>query len=203
MVLQQDKGSAPPPFDTGLPRTQSSEDVPRWLVVLGMAAACTLLVALLRYAIDLLGVVFLIILVGFSIRAVSDWLTEGESVSAWALAAVFAGLFGTAMVGFWLFGSRDVTTGALERGLPPPVLAVVGLVRGARLGTACAARWRWRRHCAVNTGNVGGAAVGIRAFGRRGVATGRAGVAVRASVSRIWLGVVVARAEACLAGQRR
>src|SRR6478735_3249342 len=124
MVLQQDKGGAPQPFDTGLPRTQSSEDVPRWLVVLGIAAAGTLLVALLRYAIDLLGVVFLIILVGFSIRAVSDWLTEGESVSGWALAAVFAGLFGTAMVGFWLFGSRDVTTGALERGLPPPVMAV-------------------------------------------------------------------------------
>jgi hypothetical protein len=124
MVLQQDKGSAPQPFDTGLPRTQSSEDVPRWLIILGMAAACTLLVALLRYAIDLLGVVFLIILVGFSIRAVSDWLTEGESVSAWALAAVFAGLFGTVLVGFWLFGSRDMTTGALERGLPPPVLAV-------------------------------------------------------------------------------
>jgi hypothetical protein len=124
MVLQQDKGSAPQPFDTGLPRTQSTEDVPRWLVVLGMVAACTLLVALLRYAIDLLGVVFLIILVGFSIRAVSDWLTEGESVSAWALAAVFAGLFGTVLVGFWLFGSRDMTTGALERGLPPRVLAV-------------------------------------------------------------------------------
>jgi hypothetical protein len=124
MVLQRDKGSAPPPFDTGLPRTQSSEDVPRWLVVLGIAAACTLLVALLRYAIDLLGVVFLIILVGFSIRAVSDWLTEGESVSAWALVAVLAGLFGTVLVGLWLFGSRDMTTGALERGLPSPVLAV-------------------------------------------------------------------------------
>ena len=124
MVLQQDKGSAPPPFDTGLPRTQSSEDVPRWLVVLGIAAACTLLVALLRYAIDLLGVVFLIILVGFYIRAFSDWLTEGESVSAWALVAVLAGLFGTVLVGLWLFGSRDMTTGALERGLPTPVLAV-------------------------------------------------------------------------------
>src|SRR4029077_13249142 len=72
----------------------------------------------------LLGVVFLIILVGFSIRAVSDWLTEGESVSVWALAAVFAGLSGTVLVGLWLFGSRDMTTGALERGLPPPVLAV-------------------------------------------------------------------------------
>jgi hypothetical protein len=124
MVLQQDNGNAPLPFDTGLPRTQSSEDVPRWLIVLGVAAACTLLIALLRYAIDLLGVVFLIILVGFSIRAVSDWLTEGESVSAWALAAVFAGLFGTVLVGLWLFGSRDITSGALERGLPSPVMAV-------------------------------------------------------------------------------
>ena len=137
MVLQQDKGSAPQPFDTGLPRTQSSEDVPRWLVVLGMAAACTLLVALLRYAIDLLGVVFLIILVGFSIRAVSDWLTEGESVSAWALAAVFAGLFGTAMVGFWLFGSRDMTTGALERGLPPTVQAVSDWFEAHGWGKEC------------------------------------------------------------------
>src|SRR6476469_244702 len=125
MVLQQDKGSAPQPFDTGLPRTQSSEDVPRWLIVLGMAAACTLLVALLRYAIDLLGVVFLIILVGFSIRAVSDWLTEGESVSGWAMAAVFAGLFGTAGVSLWLFGSRDMTAGAIERGVPAPVLTAM------------------------------------------------------------------------------
>jgi Bacterial Ig-like domain (group 3) len=124
MVLQRDKGSAPPEFDTGLPRSQSSDDVPRWLVVLGIVAACTLLVALLRYAIDLLGVVFLIILVGFSFRAVSDWLTEGESVSAWALGAVLAGLFGTMLVGSWLFGLRDVTTGPLEQGVPSPVLAV-------------------------------------------------------------------------------
>jgi hypothetical protein len=124
MILQQDKGSAPQPFDTGLPRTQPSDDVPRWLIILGIVAACTLLVGLLRYAIDLLGVVFLIILVGFSIRAVSDWLTEGESVSLWALAAVFAGLFGTVMVGLWLFGSRDLTSGALEQGVPTPVLAV-------------------------------------------------------------------------------
>jgi hypothetical protein len=130
MILQQDKGSAPQSFDTGLPRVQTSEDVPRWLIVLGMVAACTLLVALLRYAIDLLGVVFLIILVGFSIRTVSDWLTEGESVSAWALAAVFAGLFGTVLVGMWLFGARDIATGTLERGLPSPVMTVANWLEG-------------------------------------------------------------------------
>jgi len=121
MVLQQDKGAGPPPFDTGLPRAQSQEDVPRWLVIIGIVAACTLLVALLRYAIDLLGVVFLIILVGFSIRAVSDWLTEGESVSGWALGAVFAGLFGTVVVGLWLFGSRDFSGPASDGALPAPI----------------------------------------------------------------------------------
>ena len=155
MVLQQDKGSAPPPFDTGLPRTQSSEDVPRWLVVLGMAAACTLLVALLRYAIDLLGVVFLIILVGFSIRAVSDWLTEGESVSALGAGRRLRGpvrhcagrLLAVRVARHDDRRARTGTAAASDGG--------VGLVRGARLGTACAARWRWRRHCAVNTGNVG------------------------------------------------
>ena len=45
-----------------------------------------------------------------------------------------------------------------------------GLVRGARLGTTRAARWRRRPHCAVNTRNVCGATVGIGAFGRRGAA---------------------------------
>jgi Bacterial Ig-like domain (group 3) len=125
MVLQQDKGKNPSPFDTGLPRVQTSEDVPRWLLVLGIVAALTLLIALLRYAIDLLGVVFLIILVGFSIRAISDWLTEGESVSGWALAAVVAGLMGTVMVGLLLFGSRDVTEGYIESRMPSPILVVM------------------------------------------------------------------------------
>jgi Bacterial Ig-like domain (group 3) len=84
-------------------------DVPRWLVLFGLTAGMTLLVALLRYAIDLLGVVFVIILVGFALRAVSDWLTEGESVSAWALSALSLGLTGTLVVGLWLFNSRELT----------------------------------------------------------------------------------------------
>lgn len=126
MVLQQDNApDGPQGFDSGLPRVQTSEDVPRWLVILGLVAGLTLFVALLRYAIDLLGVVFLIIVVGFSIRALSDWLTEGESVSLWALAAVSGGLFGTLTVALWLFGSHDRTASALERKLPQPVLSTV------------------------------------------------------------------------------
>ncbi len=126
MALQQDNGpDGPQGFDSGLPRVQTSEEVPRWLVILGLVAGLTLFVALLRYAIDLLGVVFLIIVVGFSIRALSDWLTEGESVSGWALAAVSGGLFGTLAVSLWLFGSHDRAAAVFERKLPEPVLATV------------------------------------------------------------------------------
>jgi hypothetical protein len=84
----------------------------------------TLLVALLRYAIDLLGVVFVIILVGFALRAVGDWLTEGESVSGWALSALSLGLTGTLLVGLWLFHSGDLTRRGIE--LPGPVQRTVG-----------------------------------------------------------------------------
>jgi Bacterial Ig-like domain (group 3) len=125
MVLQRDKGiGLPAQFNTGLPPVQTTEEVPRWLAVLGLTAALTLLVALLRFAIDLLGVVFLIIFVGFSIRTISDWLTEGESVSAWALGAVISGLAGTAFVVLWLFGSNSALDG-IESRLPGPALASV------------------------------------------------------------------------------
>jgi hypothetical protein len=128
MVLQRDKGiGSPAQFNTGLPPVQTTEEVPRWLAILGLTAALTLFVALLRYAIDLLGVVFLIILVGFSIRTISDWLTEGESVSTWALAAVISGLAGTTFVVMWLFGSNSALEG-IESRLPAPVRASVGLL---------------------------------------------------------------------------
>lgn len=126
MVLQRDKGiGSPAQFNTGLPRVQTTEEVPRWLAIFGVTAALTLLIALLRYAIDLLGVVFLIILVGFSIRTISDWLTEGESVSTWALGAVISGLAGTAFVVIWLFGSNPALEG-IESRLPAPVRISVG-----------------------------------------------------------------------------
>lgn len=123
-MAQRDKGGAPDSFETGLPPAQSGEDVPRWLVGLGSLAGFALLIALLRYAIDLLGVVFVIILVGFAIRAISDWLTEGESVSAWAMSALSLGLTGTVLVAVWLLNSGDVASSSLQR-LPGPVQRTV------------------------------------------------------------------------------
>jgi len=125
MVFQRDKGVPSDSFETGLPPAQSGEDVPRWLVILGLVAGLTLLVALLRYAVDLLGVVFVIILVGFAIRALSDWLTEGESVSGWAMSALSLGLMGTVLVGLWLFNSHDIATESLQNRLPGPVQRTV------------------------------------------------------------------------------
>src|SRR5262245_9857533 len=87
------------------PPARTSEDLPRWAFILVGAVALTFLLALVRFAIDLLGVVFLIILVGFSIRTISDWLTEEESVSAWAMSAVSTGLMGTMLVGLWIFSA--------------------------------------------------------------------------------------------------
>lgn len=111
-------------FQPRLPRAQAGEDVPRWLVALGLAASVTLLIALLRYAIDLLGVVLVIILVGFAIRTVSDWLTEGETVSGWAMSALSMSLTGTVLVGIWLFNSQG--TDGIEARLPGPVQRSVG-----------------------------------------------------------------------------
>jgi Bacterial Ig-like domain (group 3) len=125
MVFQPDKDAPQDSFETGLPTAQSGEDVPRWLVILGLVAGFTLLVALLRYAVDLLGVVFVIILVGFAIRALSDWLTEGESVSGWAMSALSLGLMGTVLVGLWLFNSRDMASEAIQTRLPGPIQRTV------------------------------------------------------------------------------
>lgn len=103
-------------------RARRGGDSSRWLVVLGVVAGLTLFVALLRYAIDLLGVAFVIALVGFALRTVSDWLTEEESLSAWAMSAVSFSLIGTVLVGVWLFNSRD---GSSEVMLPGPVARAV------------------------------------------------------------------------------
>jgi hypothetical protein len=125
MRFQRDSGSLPDFRDAGLSRAESGQDVPRWLVMLGAVAGCTLFVALVRYAIDLLGVVFVIILVGFAIRALSDWLTEGESVSGWAMSALSLGLTGTVLVGMWLASSSDLSGSNLERRLPGPIQSSV------------------------------------------------------------------------------
>ena len=108
------------------PRGPQTDDVPRWLIVVGAIACVALTLALLRYAIDLLGLVFVIVLAGFSIRALTDWLTDRDSVSVGSIAAVFVGLFGTMAVGMWLFGSSaSRAAGRLEQQLPPVMLDAI------------------------------------------------------------------------------
>src|SRR5262249_24586868 len=108
MSLDHDAKRRGPVFAGPLPE-RPSEDLPRWALVLVIATTLTLFFALIRFAIDLLGVVFLIILVGFSIRTVSDCLTESDTVSPWAVSAVSTGLIGTLLVGLWVFSSPDIS----------------------------------------------------------------------------------------------
>jgi len=122
MHRDHDGKSRGPTYAGGPPPDRSSDDLPRWAFIVVVAISCTLLLALLRYAIDLLGVIFLIVLVGFSIRTVGDWLTENESVSVWAVSAVSTGLMGTMLVGLWVFSSPELSGTAITDRLPPRVV---------------------------------------------------------------------------------
>ena len=122
MPLDHDGKQIGPAYAGGPVPVRPSDDLPRWAVILVVATALTLFLALIRFAIDLLGVVFLIILVGFSIRTISDWLTESEAVSAWAVSAVSTGLLGTMLVGLWVFSSPDISGTTVTDRLPEPVV---------------------------------------------------------------------------------
>jgi hypothetical protein len=122
MPMDHDGKLRGPAYPGGPPLERPSDDLPQWALILVVVVSLTLFLALLRYAIDLLGVVFLIILVGFSIRTVGDWLTENESVSTWAVSAVSTGLLGTILVGLWIFSSPEVSGTAITDRLPSPVV---------------------------------------------------------------------------------
>ena len=98
---------------------RTGDALPRWLFIAGVTAGVALALVLLRFAIDLLGLVLLLVLVGFSIRALSDWLSDDDSVSGWSLLAVGLSLAGTIFVGLWLFDVKQIdATGAIQRRLP-------------------------------------------------------------------------------------
>ena len=119
MARSNEQSSAAPAVTTQGRSGEPRGEVPRWLVIGGATAALTLLLALLRFAIDLLGVVFLLVLAGFSLRALSDWLADGDSVSGWSILAVLLSVFGTFAVGLWLFDGRAAArSSVIERRLP-------------------------------------------------------------------------------------
>jgi hypothetical protein len=78
-------------------RASSDSPIPAWLLVVVFVAALTLLVTLLRYAIDLLVIVSVVWLVGWSVRAVLDRL-RGDTDGVWAFGAVAVSLAGAALV---------------------------------------------------------------------------------------------------------
>jgi hypothetical protein len=98
----------------------------RWFIVVGGGVGLVLLAALLRFAIDVLGVVFLLLFVGLAIRAASEWLSDGESASGWVLSALGLSLLGTALEGVWLVGSRPTGNDeGWQSQLPAPVRSAI------------------------------------------------------------------------------
>jgi hypothetical protein len=98
----------------------------RWFIVVGGGVGLVLLAALLRFAIDVLGVVFLLLFVGLAIRAASEWLSDDESASGWVLSALGLSLVGTALVGVWLVGGRQTGNDAgWQSHLPAPVRSAI------------------------------------------------------------------------------
>jgi hypothetical protein len=105
---------------------KAGDALPRWLFIAAVTAAVALALALLRFAIDLLGLVLVLVLVGFSIRALSDWLSDDDSLSGWSLLAVGLSLAATVAVGLWLFDSRRIdATGAIQRRLPSAITRAI------------------------------------------------------------------------------
>ena len=124
--------SSPSPPDGGL----------RWLRVPVIVAV--LFIALLRWAIDVLLLVCVLVLVAHSTRdTLHDWLAresfEDEPNPIWAVGAVCIGLVGVVISGFWLLASSEVGARLVDRYVPPALTATVAF--GERLGWGGRAFW--------------------------------------------------------------
>jgi hypothetical protein len=92
---------------------------PRWLLVTVFVVAGTLLVAMLRFAIDLLAVVCVVWLLGWTGHRVADWLF-GEDAPVWAAAQVFLTLVAAILVLEWV-GAPAFLVPHIERHVPGAV----------------------------------------------------------------------------------
>jgi len=100
----------------------------RWSLVPSLVLPGAALVALLRYAIDLLVPFSLLLLIPHSVRdTLADWLAgeryEDEPDPVWAVAVVSVSLFGTAAGGLWLLSTSPWAVDAGLRGwIPAPLV---------------------------------------------------------------------------------
>lgn len=92
---------------------------PRPLLVVALAVGVTLLLTLIRLAIDLLIVVGAIWAIGWSAGAISDWF-EGERVPAWALGPMAGAVVVLVLLLEWVGGPRLLTP-VIERHTPVAV----------------------------------------------------------------------------------
>ena len=115
-----------PVGSTSSPTTPESKHVR--LLVAAISLPVTLFVVLLRYAIDLLGLVCIVMIVARSTRdALADWWGgdsfDEELDARWAIAAVAVGIVGTAVSVVWLFSTSDSKLLAdLQTRLPPSLV---------------------------------------------------------------------------------
>jgi hypothetical protein len=95
---------------TGYAAAGAHADLPRSVVLSGAVLLSLAIILLLRFAIDVAGMVCILMVIGFGGRAASNWFTEGDSTAGWALGGVALGMFGTVLVGAWIFVSANIGT---------------------------------------------------------------------------------------------
>jgi hypothetical protein len=112
---------------TPAPLQRSRLHVP-WSLVPSIVLPGAVVLALLRYAVDLLVPFSLVLLIPHSIRdTLADWLAgeryAGEPDPVWAVAVVSIGLFGTAAGVLWLLSTSQWAVGAgLQAWIPTQVV---------------------------------------------------------------------------------
>jgi hypothetical protein len=120
---------------------RAGHDVP-WLAVAAIAAL--VFGALLRWAIDGLLLVCVLLLLAHSTRdTLQDWLAgesfQDEADPIWAVAAVCIAVLGVAISGFWLFSSSELGGRLADRYVPAALTETVAV--GERLGWGRRAFW--------------------------------------------------------------
>jgi hypothetical protein len=121
------------PGGTGSPDAGAARKSFRWLVAVGVALLVGLFVLLVRYAIDILALLSILILINRWTRdMLADWAAgerfEDEPDPVWALGAVGMGVFGTLLTLLWLAGTTHWAGQSRFSHLVPPAFTRVAVL---------------------------------------------------------------------------